>query len=190
MAKKLQPVTCRVCHQAIDRNVEVENIDWIMPSKNYFYHCRCYEDWVQKKNNVKISSQENDDFWRSAAYDYLKRQLKIEVNYPKVLSQWASFVKKGMTSKGIYFTIKYFYDIQKADPAKGEGGIGIVPYIYKEATRYWAEQEQKNRGLLEGIEKQVRNRALRETIKIVPRKEKAKPKTRYSFDDIKEDEDG
>ena len=105
MAKKLQPVTCRVCHQAIDRNVEVENIDWVMPSKNYFYHCRCYEDWVQKKNNVKISSQENDDFWRSAAYDYLKRQLKIEVNYPKVLSQWASFVKKGMTSKGIYFSM-------------------------------------------------------------------------------------
>ena len=34
---------CRICKVEIDK----ENDDWIMPSKNYYYHRKCYEDWKQ-----------------------------------------------------------------------------------------------------------------------------------------------
>ena len=38
MAKKLAIVHCRVCGGDIDRNIDLEGKEWIMASRNYFYH--------------------------------------------------------------------------------------------------------------------------------------------------------
>jgi hypothetical protein len=32
---------CRVCKEKIDKTKD----DWIMPSKNYYYHKSCYKSW-------------------------------------------------------------------------------------------------------------------------------------------------
>ena len=32
---------CRVCDLPIDKTKD----DWIMPSKNYYYHKNCYDNW-------------------------------------------------------------------------------------------------------------------------------------------------
>ena len=42
MARKLLPVHCRICGKEINRLLEVDGIDWIMPSKNFYYHLDCY----------------------------------------------------------------------------------------------------------------------------------------------------
>ena len=36
---------CRICHMPIDKVRQKENIDWIMPSKGWYYHKECYETW-------------------------------------------------------------------------------------------------------------------------------------------------
>lgn len=171
MAKGL--VHCRICKKSIDRVKEKENIDWVMPSKNYFYHFRCYCDWKRKKDN--IHSEIDDDMWLDALWDYLKKDLKMPVDFKKMKSQWDNFLKKGLTAKGIYFTIKYFYDIKKGDVKKSENGIGIVPYIYSDSCSYWVEREEKDAGICQRIEKQIQERRAQKTI-IVYQKEKAKTK--------------
>lgn len=44
---------------------------------------------------------------------FYEKELKTDLNAAKTSSQWKSFIKKGMTPKGIYFALRYFYDIQK-----------------------------------------------------------------------------
>lgn len=44
-----------------------------------------------------------------------------------------------MTYKGIYLSLKYWYDVKKNGIERSNGGIGIVPYIYKEASAYWKQ---------------------------------------------------
>ena len=87
------------------------------------------------------------------------------------------------TNKGIYFTLKYFYEVRKNSWDKGHGGIGIVPYTYKEATEYWTEQERKQRGFVNAIEQQLKERAARET-KVIKRQQKKKVKAKYYLSDI------
>ena len=45
MAKK-PLVHCRRCHVEIDRDNQT---DWVMPSKGWYYHNSCYEDFVKKR---------------------------------------------------------------------------------------------------------------------------------------------
>ena len=96
--KKYQPVKCRICGQLIDRNIEQENVDWIMPSTKYFYHKSCYENWKQ-------GTPENDDAYISFIYDYISRDLKVKYDYYMCEAQRQKFIKDKMTNKGIFFYI-------------------------------------------------------------------------------------
>ena len=51
------------------------------------------------------------------------------------------------TYSGIKRTLEYFYKIKKNPIEKANGGIGIVPWVYEEAKRYYYNQwllSQKN----------------------------------------------
>ena len=39
-------VTCRICKAKIDTD---SSTNWVMPSKNYYYHKTCYDDFGKKK---------------------------------------------------------------------------------------------------------------------------------------------
>ena len=62
---------CRICHVPIDK----ENDDWVMPSKNWYYHRQCYEDW-------KKSEPLKDEEWRPFIYDFQFRSSSISRLYP------------------------------------------------------------------------------------------------------------
>ena len=76
-----------------------------------------------------------------------------------------------------------FYEVKKNPWEKGHGGIGIVPYAYKEATDYWIRQEDKKRGFVNAIEQQLKERMAREVV-VIKRQQKKKVKEKYSLDDI------
>ena len=127
---------CRICKQQIDK----EKDDWVMPSRNYYFHRKCYHDW--KKTEPLV-----DEEWKPFIYDFISRDLKVSYNYHMVEAQLKKFLKEKMTMKGVYFALKYFYDIKGNDWDKGNGGIGIVPYIYKDAFNYYYQiwlAQQKN----------------------------------------------
>lgn len=185
MAKK-PIVHCRRCHGEIDRNTQD---DWTMPSKGWYYHKSCYEDFVKKKGNIKegdISIDVDDDLWKTAVYDYLRLDLKMGLDYRKFTSQWDHYLKKNMTAKGIYFTLRYFYEIARGDPSKSENGIGIVPHIYNEATCYWGERNQRNKGICARIEAQIKQADERKVVVIHREKKEKKDKRMIDLSSIKE----
>ena len=183
MAKKLAIVHCRVCGGDIDRNIDLEGKEWIMASRNYFYHRKCYEDW---KHAVPATDEEYHDY----IYDFISRDLKVPYDYHMCEAQRKKFLKEKMTNKGIFFALKYFYDIKHNDWDKGHGGIGIVPFIYTESCNYWVKREQQSAGTVAEIERQMREAAERTKIKIKkqnPKKEKYK--VDFSVLDDLEDEE-
>ena len=62
------------------------------------------------------------------------------------------------TYSGMYKALKYFYEIKGNDIKKANGGIGIIPYIYKQAQDYFLalwEAQQKNESKIEVIQSYV-----------------------------------
>ena len=91
--------------------------------------------------------------------------------------------ENNFTNKGIYFALRYFYEIKHGDKEKSHGGIGIVPYIYGESAQYWIDREKKNKGTIENIIKQMKIFDSPEiTVKV--NKPKLKNKRKYLLHDI------
>ena len=68
---------------------------------------------------------------------------KPHYSYNKVISQLKDYTENlGLSYDTIAATLEYWYGIKKSDPTRAGGGIGIVPYIYKEALQYWEDEKQ------------------------------------------------
>lgn len=162
---KLPLVECRVCHKKdIDRNADPDGESWVMPSNKWYYHRDCYFSW-------KKSEPLKDEEWIDLIYDFIARDMKFTYNYHMCEAQRKQFIKDGKgTNKGIYFALKYFYEIKHGDWSKGHGGLGIIPYIYNDSCTYWAEQERRSKGIIAEIERQVRAANERQQRVIVQKK--------------------
>lgn len=175
-------VQCRVCKEKFNRldpNLK-EGEDFVQPVKKFYYHKKCYEDFASKKGKISsgdITLEAEEEVWRSAVYDYLRRDLKIDLNYLKFISQWNNFLKKDMTAKGMYFALKYFYEVARGDVNKSENGIGIIPHIYLEAKEYWQKRNEKEVGIVAAIEKQIFEAANQNTVVIKLEKPNKKKQT-------------
>ena len=168
---------CRLCNIEIDK----EKDDWVMPSKNYYYHRQCYKNW-------KKAQLENDEDYIDLIYDFIARDLKETYDWWVCEAQRKKFVKDKMTNKGILFALKYFYEVKHGDWEKGHGGIGIVPFIYNDACAYWAARERQSAGTIAEIERQMRAAADRPKVS-VRKKNKPKHMVDFSVLDNLEDEE-
>ena len=168
---------CRICKRQINK----DNDDWIMPSKNWYYHRKCYEDWKQ-------STPATDEEYRTFIYDFLSRDMKFSYDYHMIQAQIDKFVKEKKTIKGIFYTLKYFYEIKGGDWDKGHGGIGIVPFVYNEACTYWVLKEQTNKGIVAQIEQQMKEASLRSK-KVITHDKKKKKVYKMNFEAIEAMED-
>ena len=174
MAQKQTVFQCRICKQPINTQVLEFGIDYVMPKKGVYYHAACYE----KKNKITLSTnKETNDVWLDALYRYMRYDLCQEINYPKLQGQWNSFLSNKMTAKGIYYTVRYMYDVKKLNPVKAEGGIGLVPSIYAESSNYWTEMYNRQVALPSALREQ--QRLIDERISVIikrQKKEAEKPK--------------
>ena len=173
-------VHCRICGGEINREKDAVGT-WTQTAKNYYYHTSCYETWSAKKND--IHSDADDKLWKDATYKYLQQDMKIVVDFPKFNSQWNSLLKKKRTPKGIYFTVRYFYEVQHGEREKAQGGIGIVDFIYEEACTYWCERENICSNIVSQIEEQMKLAQERE-VKVIRQPQKKRKKTTPTFEDI------
>ena len=137
-------VMCRVCRQRFVPNREDKDTYWILPSRNWYYHKKCYEDW--KKVDLESDAQ-----WEELIFDLIVREIKGDYSYHQIRNQITKFVGQRMTKKGIYFTL-YWYLIVKKNKWESKYGIGIVPTVYDQATTYWIDRESKAEGIMKQIE--------------------------------------
>lgn len=177
MAKHL--VTCRACKERFDAQLAGADTEWVMPSKGWYYHKICYE-------NIKKGNLKSDEDWKKRIYDFIAHDLKVSYDFHLCEAQLKKFVEKDRigTYKGIFYALKYFYEVKKNDWEKGHGGIGIIPFIYSESTEYWTRKETNERGTLAGIEEQLRKREAQEKITLKKTSKTPKKKSRWNLEDI------
>ena len=121
MAKAL--VKCPYCKEQFDRN----SVPFIKVGRRYA-HVQCQKDYEAN------GPQEEKD--KAAMYEYISQAYGKKYNYVLIKRQVDNYLKKGMTYKEITLCLKWFYDIAQ-NPVGDAKGIGIVPYIYKDAKAYY-----------------------------------------------------
>ena len=80
--------------------------------------------------------------------------------------QAKNFLSQGYTYRGMYLSLKYFYEIKKGNIEKANGGIGIIPYIYSEAKAYYTKVETTKAKIEAEIKKYLEEK--KEIVKINP----------------------
>ena len=162
---KLGLVKCRICGKPIDRNTASPD-EWIMPSRNFFYHSKCYSSW---KSNMKDLADDLPN-WESLLFDYIVHEMRQSYSFFQIHSQIGKFIKENQfTGKGIYLTFRYLIEIKKL-PYEEKYGIGAVKNYYWDAAKYWNERDSKQHDVLQLIEDQMQKRNLRKTVSIAPQK--------------------
>lgn len=174
-------VTCRWCGEKFD----TEKVEWTMPSRNQYYHTECWK-MKQEPGSIRPNAEKDNasDEWRKVIFDFITRDLKGECNYARINQQLNEYKKKNpdWTYKGMFFALKWFYEIKHNSWDKSNGGVGILPYIYYDGTEYWRKRENAEKGIVKAIEQQIKERENRQTI-TVQRTEQKKPKQKYFLEE-------
>ena len=129
-------VTCIYCKKKFDR----DKFPFVQLSTRRFAHKEC-----SLSNDAKEVQREND---RMALEDYILKLFKTDYVDGKIRKQIKQYIEDyNYSYSGIHKALVYYYEIKNGSIEKANGGIGIVPYIYQEAYRYYYalwEAQQKN----------------------------------------------
>jgi hypothetical protein len=131
-------VICSVCGQRFDRDK--------IPCKNTSARRYAHLDCAVAQENTK--TQEEVD--KEELEKYIMQLLKEDYINPRVRKQLNQFLNEyGYTYSGMRKALVYHYEIKHGDVSKAAGGIGIIPYVYRQAYEYyyslWLAQ-QRNEG--------------------------------------------
>lgn len=170
---KLPKVKCKYCDIAFYREDEEH-----VKVKNRYAHQSCHEK--------AMASQTKEDKDKEELFEYLKILFNGKYNFIVVNRMLDKYINEyHYTYSGIHKTLIYFYEVKKNPIDKANGSIGIVPYAYDEAKKYYkelADIEKKNAGKRENV-----LQAVARTIRIPsPQIEKKKRKL-FKFLDEGED---
>lgn len=148
MAKHI--VKCLYCHQQFDTNDP--SIKWTKPITNRYAHQECYD----KIDSTKKAEQKEEEELNK----YISSVLGKTLDWPKVQKQIRSYhAKYNFTYTGMLSTLKYIFEIEKKTNIQAaNGGIGLIPYKYKEAYNYYyniylAQQRNTNQNYQPVIQK-------------------------------------
>ena len=121
-------VKCPKCEEPFDR----DNIQAVRINGRRYGHAKCYPD-----NNNFVPLVEKKISEEQKIKNYAKSILKEQYVAARVNKQIKDFLAEGYTASGILKTLIYWYEIKHNDISKAMGGIGIVPYVYKQALDYY-----------------------------------------------------
>lgn len=148
-------VKCKVCGITFDRDKE----EAVPVGGRRYAHAHCVENYERPQEEIDLEN----------LHAYLKELFKDNYDYLPLNKQIEAYVKQGYKVSGILGSLIYFYDIQGNSVAQSKNRIGIVPYVYLDAKRYYqsleaANKRNANKNLKEYMEVPVRE------IKIPPPK--------------------
>lgn len=120
MARK---VKCPECGMFNDKENTVHH--------NSKYYCKvCYENRTRESQDYKD------------LIDYICELYKIDAPTGWMLKQIKDFKEQfNYTYRGIKTTLHYFYELQKGNDVSDSMGIGIVPFIYEEAKKFYIDKK-------------------------------------------------
>ena len=117
---------CVYCKGEFDR----DKLPYVQVTERRYAHKECAE-----KNQVNKSQSEMD--YETLA-DYIEKLFGVGFINAKVAKQIRDFrIQYNYTYSGMLGTLVYWYEIKKAPIDKANGGIGIIPFVYKDALNYY-----------------------------------------------------
>jgi len=135
----LHKVKCKVCGRVFDRDKE----PFKQVSERRYAHLACA---VAEENEKSQAQKDKEDLEK-----YIMQLLGEEYITPRVRKQINSYIEEyNFTYSGMKKALVYFYEVQGNDKKKANGGIGIIPYIYRQAYEYYyslwlANQKNENK---------------------------------------------
>lgn len=182
---------CPYCGKKFDRLENEEHIVWergdnVKLDKRRYFHKACVElahstpknQWPEYIKRVEAAGSELD-VWAAMCYDFLMKEIKIMADYSKIRTQLEAFSKKHMKYEGIYRTLYFCYLVKHIDKTKAEGGIGIVPYCYDEAARWFVDRTQKQEKFVLELNQQIEER---KTAMVIRRQKRDPARNRKKID--------
>lgn len=88
---------------------------------------------------LEIKDQENEDW--STLYEYIKEIYKfstLPILFITQLNKYRKDENHPLTSIGMYYTLKYYYEIL-GNEILDDKGVGIIPYYYDQASKYYSK---------------------------------------------------
>lgn len=147
MEKKIQMGVCPGCKKAVEKIQENK----VEGKNNHvrYWHPECLEK-ARKEKEKKTA----EEMGRKAIFNYLTA-IGMPPNYAFWGRQRNDYINKyGYTDSGILMALKYWFGEKNNSIERANGGMGIVPYIYDEAQRYYRNIILKKKKLLEQATKQ------------------------------------
>lgn len=135
-------VKCLYCNKLFDRNKEE-----CQKIGRRYAHQKCYE-----RNYTE------SDYYKEQIYTFIKTIYGTDYKYPAIEAQRKSYIKKGMTNKGIYYALKYYFEVKKGSSEKSDGRIGIVPYVYEEANQYFDKLNNLAKKLATSVQENIKEK--------------------------------
>ena len=166
-------VKCPGCGQTFDANQE----EYILKSRRY-WHKKCLEEAEASE------TQEEKDL--ATLFKYCSQLFGKEFNF-KVTERLAKKYKNdyGYSYSGMLRTLKYHYEVRNNPTDKSNGTIGIVPYQYDAAYRYyydiWLANQNNEPKILERYEPKVIEITIPEPMRAPSRRK------RFTFLDLDEE---
>ena len=127
MAKAM--VKCKFCGEQFDRNDP--NIEVVKLNRRYA-HKACYD----KQDKELLQEQED----QAALYQYIKVNFDF-IRNKRLIESYKE--KHNFSYSGMLKALKWYYEIENGSKEKANGGVGILPYIYEQAYRYYFDLYQK-----------------------------------------------
>ena len=131
MAKAI--VKCKFCGKQFDRNDP--NIEVVKLNRRYA-HKVCYD----KQDKELLQEQEDQD----ALYQYIATIFGDDFDFIRNKKLIESYKEKhNFSYSGMLKALKWYYEIENGSKEKANGGVGILPYIYEQAYKYYFDLYQK-----------------------------------------------
>lgn len=123
MAKAM--VKCLYCGEKFDRLSEPN----VKIGRRYA-HKKCYE---AQDSEVLKEQRDKHEF-----FEYIKEIYGSDYNFVSISKQAESYIKQyNFTYSGMLKSLKWFYDVKQHSKESSNGRIGIIPYIYEDAKKYY-----------------------------------------------------
>lgn len=168
-------VKCNYCDELFDR----DEVEWVQLSNKRYAHKTC-DDKYQKQ----LQEKEDKKKYKALIHQKMKDVCGNTYIKTKVEKQIKAYVENGISEREIYNTLIYWYDVKQNSPADANGGIGIVPYVHVEATKYM-KTEYRRKHMYDNldknaVQKEITNRDKPRKIEMtVPQVQP--PKRKYQF---------
>ena len=139
----MHKVKCTVCGEVFDR----DKTQAVKTGARRYAHLRC----CPNGEKVEMGSPIDSDL--AQLEEYVKKLFKEDFVSAKIRGQIKKFKEEyGYSYSGILKSLVYFYEVKNNSLEKSGGGIGIVPFVYKDAYNYYldlflANQKNENKNI-------------------------------------------